>query len=154
MSMHNIKRLQHVQNATARVVLNTTRGNSQHLCKSLHWLPVAQRIDYKIALLTFKTALTGFPIYLNSLLKIPQPIRSLRSGENGFFFDIPFCKTETASRAFSIYAPRLWNSLPRHIRDIKNMLNPQEPSSEPVCIYSMKKSLKSYFFNIAFADVA
>ena len=142
-SKHNIKRLQHVQNATARVVLNTTRGSSEHLCKSLHWLPISQRIDYKIALLTFKVAKTACPSYLFDHLNISKPSRSLRSSNKGLLFDIPFCKTETASRAFSIYAPKLWNSLPRHIRDTLN----KELSTEPVCteIEIVKRSLKTFF---------
>jgi len=95
------------QNAAARAVLNKTTGNSQQLCKSLHWLPIKQRIDYKIALLTFKIIKTGCPSYLLSHLKIAEPTRSLRSNNKELTLDVPFCKTETAAIAFSIYAPKL-----------------------------------------------
>ena len=46
---------------------------------SLHWLPITQRIDYRILLLTFK-ALTGkAPQYLQELLKVSHSDIHLRS---------------------------------------------------------------------------
>jgi len=63
--------------------------------------------------------------------------------------DVPFCKTETTARAFSIYAPKLWNSSPRYVRDT------QEPElgMEPLCIGIVKRALKTFLFPMAFADV-
>ena len=50
-----IAKLQHVQNAAARLILGI--GKFSHITPALyelHWLPVSLRIDYKILLLTFK----------------------------------------------------------------------------------------------------
>ena len=38
----------------------------------LHWLPVSARIEFKIALLTFKTLTTHQPSYLHNLLQPHQ----------------------------------------------------------------------------------
>ena len=52
----NLNKLQRIQNSLARVITNTSKY--QHITpslKKLHWLPIKQRIDYKICLLTYKT---------------------------------------------------------------------------------------------------
>src|SRR5579863_9602408 len=57
LSATSIARLQRVQNALARVVCPTVK-RSKHITptlRKLHWLPVQQRICYKITLFTFKT---------------------------------------------------------------------------------------------------
>ena len=55
-SQTNFNKLQRIQNSLARVITNTSKY--QHIkptLKKLHWLPIKQRIDYKIWLLTYKT---------------------------------------------------------------------------------------------------
>jgi len=47
-----IQKLQRVQNNAARIVPRQSDVNS--LLQTLHWLPVEQRINYKLAVLTFK----------------------------------------------------------------------------------------------------
>ena len=52
-SVRNVQRLQRIQNSLARVVSGIKRRDHiRPVLKDLHWLPVAQRIDYKVALLT------------------------------------------------------------------------------------------------------
>ena len=54
----SIQKLQRVQNTAARIVLQVPavwrQSPSQPLLEELHWLPVRQRIDYKLAVLTYK----------------------------------------------------------------------------------------------------
>jgi len=62
-----ITKLQRAQNMLDRVVLNKPRQTqSTELLQSLHWLPVKERIDYKVALLTYKvrhsSTLSAMPI--------------------------------------------------------------------------------------------
>ena len=46
----NLAKLQHVQNSLAKVVLQLPwRSCSKSSLMELHWLPIAERIDYKIA---------------------------------------------------------------------------------------------------------
>ena len=61
----NLNKLQRIKNSLARVVTNTSKY--QHITptlKKLHWLPIKQRIDYKICLLTYKT-LTKSTTYIS-----------------------------------------------------------------------------------------
>ena len=54
-----IDRLQNVQNCAARLVTGSKKYNHiTPIMKQLHWLPVNQRIIYKVALITYK-ALNG-----------------------------------------------------------------------------------------------
>src|SRR5438034_4837071 len=70
-------RLQRVQNSRARVVCNSTKRQSHsiNLLKSLHWLPISERIKYKIAVLTFKVLQCGQPSYLADLISFYKPTR-------------------------------------------------------------------------------
>jgi len=79
-SSDNLRKLQVPQNALARVVCEaaTTRSATELRCQ-LHWLPVKQRIDYKLAVLTNKARQSGSPSYLASLISDYVPSRSGRS---------------------------------------------------------------------------
>ena len=46
--------------------------------KSLHWLKINERIEYKLLSLTYKTLTTAQPTYLHSLISV-QPPRATRS---------------------------------------------------------------------------
>jgi hypothetical protein len=113
----SIARLQRVQNALARVVCRSSKfqSHSASLLKSLHWLPVAERIKYKIASLTFKTIHFGKPFYLADLLSPYQPSRNLRSSISNTLI-VPDIRTSVGRRSFSFAAPTIWNSLPKSLR--------------------------------------
>ena len=75
------------------------------------------RIGFKIASLTFKSLTLQQLEYLSSL-RIPYSSgRSLRStGQH--LLSVPCTSTAIQSRAFSTYAPQLWNRLPQSLRDL------------------------------------
>ena len=114
----SVHRLKKIQNTAVRII---TRCNPQdnitpHL-KSLHWLPVHLRIEFKILLLTFKVLNGLAPMYLCDLIKFRVTPHSLRS-ESTNCLDTPRTRTVTyGDRAFAVAAPVLWNSLPEDIRD-------------------------------------
>ena len=73
-------RLQRVQNALARTMCAAPyRSSATDLRRSLHWLPVQQRIAYKIAITTFKMRRHKQPVYLSQLIVYYCPSRPLRS---------------------------------------------------------------------------
>ena len=115
-----LSRLQVVQNNAARLILKKKNSTSvTPLLKELRWLPIAQRIDYKCALLCFKCIHGVAPHYLREILNFYKPRRSLRSTEDSFVLETPKTKLKSfGDRAFSSYGPRIWNSLPKRIRDI------------------------------------
>ena len=61
---------------------------------------------------------TGQPGYINALLEPYVPSRDLRSACNGLTLVIPWTNSVSSSYAFSVYGPRVWNSLPRSVRDL------------------------------------
>ena len=70
-----MKRLQRIQNSAARVIGGVAKFDhiSDTRCE-LHWLPINQRIDFKIALLTFKCIHGNAPEYLKELLRIQSNV--------------------------------------------------------------------------------
>ena len=60
-----IKKMQHIQNMCARLVLRRTKWDSATDClSSLHWLPIKQRIKFKLCMLTYKLLHREGPVYL------------------------------------------------------------------------------------------
>ena len=49
-----VSQLQRIQNCTARLITNTRKyDHIQPVLKNLHWLPVTQRITFKLLLITY-----------------------------------------------------------------------------------------------------
>jgi len=59
-----LKRLQSVQNAAGRLVSGTCSDHITPVLKVIHWLPVWQRIQYKMAMLVHKCLNEHAPEYL------------------------------------------------------------------------------------------
>ena len=71
LSSHNATRLQYIQNAVARFV--TGASNFTHLTscmRTLHWLPIRQRIIFKTLVLVYKYLTTGQPKYFAPYLSL------------------------------------------------------------------------------------
>ena len=67
------------QNSLARTVVKFPRfSHITPVIKSLHWLNVKERIEYKLLSLTFKVFTTSQPTYLSKLVTVQSP-RSTRS---------------------------------------------------------------------------
>ena len=117
-----IKRLQRVHNTAARILtLSKKYDHITPIMKTLHWLPVKQRIIFKILTLTFRCLHGQAPDYLISLLNPYKPTRALRSSGDSL---LCVKKTRTKSygdRAFQNAAPRLWNKLPKKLRQCDSL---------------------------------
>ena len=117
-----IDRLQYVKNCAARLVTRTR--SSEHITpvlRRLHWLPVRQRITYKILLLTYK-ALNGMaPKYIADFIQPYTPTRQLRSFSKNLLVTPKSNLKFYGDRSFQVAAPRLWNSLSDEIRSIQNI---------------------------------
>jgi len=73
-----IQKLQHAQNNTARSMLQMPRrSHTKSLLHSLHWLPVDQKIIYKMTVVTFKVQRTATPAYLSRHLQPRNCVRNL-----------------------------------------------------------------------------
>ena len=135
-----LSRIQRVQNNAARVVLRAKRrDHATPLLKHLHWLPIKQRIDFKIATLAYRHFEQSLPSYLSDTLKTNMPCRSLRSSSVQSLVP-PRVNLKTAGeRSFSYRTPQVWNSVPEQIR--------KSPS-----LASFKSNLKTHLFKQAFSS--
>ena len=105
--------------------------------KELHWLPVEQRITFKVLLLTFKALNNLAPPYLSQLIVPYNPTRNLRSASK-HLLEVPNVRLKSyGDRAFSVAAPKHWNDIPLDIK-----------LSGSVDVF--KSRLKTYLFRLAF----
>ncbi len=92
---NTIKPLQMIQNAAARLVFNEPkRAHVTPLFVSLHWLPVAARIQFKTLMLAYRTTTSSAPTYFHSLLRLYIPSRSPAYFHSLLRIYIPFQKSE------------------------------------------------------------
>ena len=105
-----LRKLQMIQNSAARLITGTRRRD--HITPvlfSLHWLPVRQRIEFKLILLVFRDVHHLCPVYLSSLMIPYTPTRTLRSADQ-YLLTIPRYHLERyGRRAVSVARPTLWN---------------------------------------------
>jgi len=104
------------------------------ILKQLHWLPVRQRITFKILIITYRAFYGLAPPYICELIVHLSSSRSLRSNDKSLLV-IPKTKLKSyGDRAFNFAAAKEWNSLPLSIRN-----------SNSLAIF--KTSLKTFLFN-------
>jgi hypothetical protein len=132
-------RLQRILNSAARVIYYV--GKYEHITPTLHrlhWLPVPQRVKFKILLLVYK-ALHGYaPDYIKDLINLEtRSSYSLRS--NGQYkLVVPRTVRKTfGDRAFAHAGPQLWNSLPLWIKNAETL-------------DQFKNKLKTFLFSDAY----
>ena len=114
---YQIKKLQRLQNTAARIVTRTKfTDHISPVLQDLHWLPIKQRIIFKLLLITYKALHGHAPAYITALLQEYKPARSLRSSTQNLL-SVPRTYTSNyGDRSFSVAGPALWNSLPDTIR--------------------------------------
>ncbi|XP_046640305.1 uncharacterized protein LOC124323802 [Daphnia pulicaria] len=108
-----LERLEKIKRLAARLVVGAKKNDriTSHM-KALHWLPLRQRIVFKLMVLTYRFLNGTAPRYLSSLVSRCHPLRSLRSATSGKL-NVPNIKSDRyGGRSFSRAAPVLWNELP------------------------------------------
>ena len=136
-----LRKLQYIENTAARIVSNTPRREHiTPILKALHWLPVKQRIKFKILLLTFKALHNLAPSYMRDLIEWYTPAKDLRSSNQKLLHD-PVTRLKTVGdRAFSKASPTLWNPMPITIKSA-------------LTLDSFKSRTKHQLFLEAFCDM-
>ena len=133
-SQANLHRLQRVQNNLARAVMCARRSDHiTPILRDLHWLPIQQRISYKVALITHRAYYEGAPEYLSALTCKYQPTRDLRSSTQSRLSKPSGLTSRLCSQSFSAAAERVWNSLPEDLRSRSDNVH-------------FKRSLKTHYF--------
>jgi len=101
--------------------------------RELHWLPLAARVQYKLCL--HSAVVCTAPNCVRDMLHPASERMSqsaLRSATNNEML-VPRSRLKSSKRAFSIAAPRAWNSLPADLRATVNT-------------GTFKKKLKTFLF--------
>jgi hypothetical protein len=131
-----------VQNAAVRLVTQTKkRDHITSKRKSLHWLPIRQRVMYKIAVLAYQCVNGAAPSYLCNLVSLRSVNRRLRNYREILRdLEVPVTLLGVyGSRSFSYAAPQIWNSLPIDLK--------MSPSIE-----NFRAGLKTHLFKLAYPD--
>jgi len=112
-------------NAAARLIYRMR--SADHITDAfacLHWLRVPERIDLKVAVLTYKVLHGSAPRYLGpfaAVANLPGQ-RTLRSGGTSRLIVPSVRRSTVGDRAFTIAGPRVWNTLPEEITTSQSLL--------------------------------
>ena len=130
---NKLNKLHGIQNHTAQIIPGKPRHvSAEALLRTLHWLPVKARIQYKLACLCFQClSHNTMPPYLSDLLHPYQPSRTLRSLDTSLLSVPRFCLETFGGRSFSVFGPTVWNFLTLSLRKTQ-------------CFSTFKKKLKTH----------
>ena len=111
--------------------------------KSLYFLSVKFRIEFKIVLLTHKCLRDYAPTYLKNLINsrsVSERYCLHVNDDNWLLQTVISLNFATSQSMFSCASPKIWNLLPLSLREIETLS-------------LFKKRLKAYYFNLAFEDI-
>ncbi len=116
-----LEKLSCVQKSAARLITLTCKY--EHITPAfiaLHWLPIKERCEFKILLLTYKCLIGLAPAYLEELLDRRPDCGSRRDIDNWLI--VPKVNRITFEGiAFKKGAPELWNSIPSSLYKSKTV---------------------------------
>ena len=137
----SMNKLQKLQNAAARIISKRKKRESvRDVLVKLHWLPVENRIVYKILVLTFKIVHNLSPKNLSDLL-------SYRC-QHTLTFNLCYFDSKFGRQSFSYAAPRYWNALPVELRFLNN-LDTFKKISKHICLTISQSSNQKHLFIIS-----
>jgi len=129
--------LQRVQNAAARLVARI--GHVTSTMKERHWLPIEQRIVFKLCLLMHQVHTGRALSYLRSCVTASADMTSrprLRSTSSQRY-ERQRTRLKFGERSFSSAGPRAWNSLPSSLHKLTDT-------------GTFKRHLKTFLFQQAY----
>ena len=116
-----IRRLQAVLHASARMIFSSSRFcHVTPLLRSLKWLPIEARIQFRLAALVHRCMQGKAPTYLREVLVPISRVaaRSRLRSSSTSALAVPFVRRSTiGGRSFPVAAARVWNALPQQIQD-------------------------------------
>ena len=112
--------LQRVMHAAVRVVYDLKPyDHVTPALKALHWLPIKQRIEFKLCLLVHLAINNKAPVYLQNLLTTTGSVSGRATNRSASNNDLVKQSTrlKLGERAF-VAGPRVWNQLPTDLKAI------------------------------------
>ena len=141
LSSSQVHRLQSILNASVRLFFRVSRFTSvTPLLQKLDWLPIKNRVLYRLAILVFLCRQNRAPSYLTEDLSdaatnARRP--NMRSSYNRRVTQPRTRHPTLGGRSFTAAASRCWNSLSTSVRFIDNL-----------CVF--KKQLKAHLLEMSF----
>jgi len=127
--------LQRVLHSAARLVKHLKK--SDHVTSTLvdlHWLPIKQRVNYKLCCHVHKVSIGHAPAYLSDMLAACADIPSFSSLRTSSSGDYVIPRLTFSERAFAVSAPLAWNNFPLKLKKTK-------------CTTTFKRLLKTFYLN-------
>jgi len=129
---------------TAKCYDNNIAGSSRcdHVTSLLsdhHWLPVKQRVEYKLCMMVYCCLYGDAPSYLADLIT-PSAAATVRPGLRSAASStvaVPWTTSLLGDRSFAAAGPRAWNKLPPLLRHVYSAA-------------TFKRQLKTFLYNHAF----
>ena len=120
-SESNICRLQRIQNWSAKLIYKAMKhDHATTYLNKLHWLPVEQRIIFKVMVMVYKCLSHTAPTYLSTCISLYRPGRqNLRSSSDATLLTehrTTRILKSIEGKSFFYALPRIWNCLPASIR--------------------------------------
>jgi hypothetical protein len=132
--------LQRVMHAAVRLVCDLKPfDHISESIRTLHWLPIKQRIDFKVCLLVHQTINGRAPPYLQDLITPSVSVLRRSTLRSASHHDLVLQSShrKLGDRAFSVAGPRIWNSLPIELKTITDTS-------------VFKRKLKTFLFTVAY----
>src|SRR6218665_2448245 len=113
--------LQPVLNSAAHFIYGRTPSDhtTDLLRDNLHWLPVPQRIAFKLCLIAYKAIHNSMPDYITNFCTSAADNRLRSSAKN--LIQVPRSSTKFGDCSFSVAGPTAWNSLPDHVKNASSL---------------------------------
>jgi len=115
---YQLDRLQSVMNTAARLIVGGKKHDHiKHVLRDrLHWLPVPQRVQFKLCLLTYENGMAQ-----SYIVDLCRPVTTVGSRQRLRFATrgdlvVSSSVTHFGTCAFAVAGPKAWNQLPMHIR--------------------------------------
>jgi hypothetical protein len=138
-----LDRLQSVLRSAARLVMQKPKYASitNDMRDHLHWLPIQQRITFKLCTIVYKCQHKSAPTYLSEMLKSASSVDALKNHRSAARGDLvpPDLNSKTLGRlSFANSGPAVWNTLPVALRD------------RSLSYTAFKSQLKTFLFTQAY----
>ena len=132
------RRLQSVLNAAARLIFGLRRSDQvSDALISLHWLRILQRIQFKVAVLTYKVLHGCALSYLGPFARVADlpSRRALRSANISRLIQPQSSRSTVGDRPFPVAGPQVWNSLPPEVTIISAITGHLSQASEDSSVH-------------------
>ena len=110
--------------AECRCQAGLQRPRSEHVTDalvSLHWLRIAERIRFKVAVLAHRSITGVPPSYLHGLVRLFQAERPGLCSASSDRVMVPRTRSLIGNRAFPVSGAEVWNNLPPRVTSATNL---------------------------------